>query len=126
MCESLGDPLGGDLPRDRRIVRGVAANQRDVEPVALVAGAGVGDVVELDGALPHALPPSIVMACRTNDRSIRQEAEESRGSTRRRTPAPPAGPAQYSASTSSSRSSTAAASDDWAAKRSRTSSGATL
>ena len=41
-------------------MRRIAANQRDIEPVALVAGAGVGDLVQLDGARAHAPPPSMV------------------------------------------------------------------
>ena len=94
MREGLGDPLGGDLARDGRVVRRIPADQRDVEPVALVAGPRIGDLVELDGARIHAPPPSMVTEGCTIERSIRQEALASRGRTRRRTPAPPAGPAQ--------------------------------
>ena len=41
-------PLGGHLRLDRRVVTGVEDEQTDVGPVALVAGAGMGDIAERD------------------------------------------------------------------------------
>ncbi len=92
--EDLPDPLGRDLPRDRVVMRGIAADERDIEPVALVAGARIGDLVQFDGTRLMRRPPSMVTRGAAYLRSIRHEALASRGVMRRRTPAPPAGPAQ--------------------------------
>ncbi|HEY8267586.1 MAG TPA: hypothetical protein VIG34_02870 [Xanthobacteraceae bacterium] len=44
--ESRGDTLGRYLRGHRRIMRWIAADQRYVEPVALIAGPRVGDLME--------------------------------------------------------------------------------
>ena len=89
----LGDALGRHLRGDRRNRRRIAADQRDIDSVALVAGARVGDVVERDGRAVMARLQQR-HSWRAYSRSIRQEALASRGVRRRRTPQPPAGPAQ--------------------------------
>ena len=46
--ENLRDALGRHLRRHHRIVRGITADEDEIEPVALVAGARIGNVVQAD------------------------------------------------------------------------------
>src|SRR5215208_4554819 len=93
-CEDLADTPGRENVREHRKEARLAAHHREVQTIALVARAGVRKPVErhLDGA--HVAPPTNVTAGRTSARSMRQEALARRAVMRRRTPAPPAGPAQ--------------------------------
>jgi len=50
------DALGRELFFDKRIVAGIIDPHRDVRRVALIAGAGVGDLVEGDRAAHSLLP----------------------------------------------------------------------
>src|SRR5829696_2794422 len=99
------DAFGRDFLGNGSIERRVTTDQRNIEPVALVAAAGVGDPVKRDlDCCAHAAPTKLTVGA-TRSRSTRHDALARRGVMVRRTPAPPAGPAQYRASTSSSRSS---------------------
>src|SRR6185503_10187019 len=90
--EDLRDALGSQCTCDRGIIARIAADHGEIEPVALVAGAGIDDVVQLNAS--HAGASIMLTLDLAKRRSIRHEALASRGVTCRRTPAPPAGPAQ--------------------------------
>src|SRR5262249_52478270 len=94
----------------------------DVERIALVPGAAVGEAVQrdtVDVAGHHSSTKRNVAG--TRSRGTRHEAEWSRGVTAVRIPPPPAGPQVYSAVTSRSAASPRARSGCAAATRSRTS-----
>src|SRR5262249_2292911 len=90
--EYLGHTLHRDLGSDGFVVRWIATDERDVEPITLVARSCAGDLMQAHGL--HVPLPSIVTRGLAYLRSIRQDALARRGVVRRRTPAPPAGPAQ--------------------------------
>ena len=92
--EVRGHAFGRDLRGDRGVELGLAADQRDVAAVALVAGARMRKPIERDHDAGHAASPTKVTRVATLSRSIRQDALASRGVRCRRTPPPPAGPAQ--------------------------------
>jgi len=89
----LSHPFGRHLRGHYRIVRRIPADENEIEPVALVAGARAGNLLQANGAR-HLGAPNMVTRGSANRLSMRQEALASRGVMRRRTPAPPAGPAQ--------------------------------
>src|SRR5215467_11292797 len=91
--ESLSHPLGRHLRGHRRIMRRIPTDENEIEPVALVAGARAGNLLQTNNAR-HFDAPNRVTRGSAKRRSMRQEALASRGVMRLRTPAPPAGPAQ--------------------------------
>src|SRR6476620_8513529 len=57
--ESRGDTFGRHLRSHRRKMCRIAADQRDVEPVALVTGACVGDLMETNRAVHTGAPNKV-------------------------------------------------------------------
>ena len=73
-------PLRGRLLGNGRVKRGVIANERDVEPVALIATARMGEPIERNfDVTAHSDAPRKVTLGTTLSRSIRHEALASRG-----------------------------------------------
>src|SRR5262245_3383830 len=91
--ENLSHPLGRHLRRYRVIVSRIAADENEVEPVTFVAAARAGNFLQTNRAR-HVGVPNMVTRGSANRLSMRHDALATRGVMRRRTPAPPAGPAQ--------------------------------
>src|SRR5262245_10256806 len=88
-------PLGGDVLVQERLVARLVRDDRDVGDVALVAGAGMGQLTQL-----HRHVTSYVMRCSTSERGISVETAAITSRADFQAPPPPAGPLSHSASTS--------------------------
>src|SRR5262245_13437031 len=122
VAEHKGDAVLGHLSEQQGEELGAVGDHADVERVALVPGAPVGEAVQRnadDVACHHSSTKRNVAGTRA--RGTRHDAECSRGVRAVRTPPPPAGPQVYSAVTSRNTASTRARSGWAAATRSRTS-----
>src|SRR5262249_56544120 len=91
----LGNAAGGQLLLDDGVEGGAEADDGDIQAIALVAAAGGGKPGEWNfGELCHHRPQTNETRDDTRSRSTRHDALARRGVKQRRTPAPPAGPAQ--------------------------------